>query len=142
MMKRVLAALVVALVVLVAVGIYEWGFSGKPTDFSFSRITEGMTLERVEAILGPGEEISRERVPEWGQKSKHADGSVSNKVVEGDRFFMWDNGEGIGYGYYISFRDNKVVEKYDSFALFFRLSLSSLRPLDCRLGCGRSQYPI
>jgi len=118
MMKRILAV-VVALVGLAAVGIYEWGFSGRPTDFSFSRITEGMTLERVEAILGPGDEISRERVPEWGQKSKHADGSLSNKVVEGDRFFRWENSDGIGYGYYISFKDNKVVEKHDSFMPLF-----------------------
>ncbi len=75
-----------------------------------------MTLERVEAILGPGEEISREQVPEWAHKGKHVDGRLSDKVVEGDRFFMWENGDGPGFGYYISFKDNKVVEKHDSFA--------------------------
>jgi hypothetical protein len=74
-----------------------------------------MTLEEVEAILGPGEEISRERVPQWAQNRKHDDGSLSNKVVEGDRFFRWDNGDGISFGYFIGFKDNKVIEKHNSF---------------------------
>ena len=84
-----------------------------------------MTLEKVEAILGPGEEISREQVPQYAQQRTSVDGKLTNAIVEGDRVFFWKNDHvpGAGWGYYISFKDNKVLEKHELFpksvALFF-----------------------
>jgi hypothetical protein len=113
MLWKVCIGILVALAVLVVAYVLWEQYGGRPTEFSFARITEGMTLERVEGILGPGKEIPRERVPQWAGKAKHRDGSVSDKVIEGDRFFFWETGDGVGFGFYISFKENKVVEKHE-----------------------------
>ncbi len=78
-----------------------------------------MTFDDVETILGPGEEIPREQVSEVARERKHLDGSSSNKVVEGDRFFKWPNDDEPGLGYYVSFRNSKVLEKHNSFMQSF-----------------------
>ena len=116
MSKRIVIASIVALAVLVLASPHWLDFSGVAQEFTimeknnaFSKVTEGMTLEEVEGILGPGKEISREAVPQqWT-------GNVGKKVVEGDRFFTWENGYGVGWAFYISFRNNKVVQKFDHF---------------------------
>jgi hypothetical protein len=105
-------ALAVTVMFGLAVGVYWQFFTGNPSEWSFSRVDAGMTVEEVQAILGPGREISREHVPEWGAERTAAGGRRTTRVVEGDRFFEWPQEDG---AFYVSFAKNRVAEKHHSF---------------------------
>ena len=93
---------------LVGCSLYWYCFAGKPTECSFSRVQAGMTLAQVERILGPGHQVPRERVAQV-QGPLQADGTGLKPVVEGDTFFAWTGG---GDGFWISFKNGRVKEKY------------------------------
>jgi hypothetical protein len=70
--------------------------------------------------MGPGKEISWTQVPQYGQM-RTIDGQRTDRVVAGDRFFMWP-GNGVpfyvkdswpsdGPPFYIGFKNDRVVEK-------------------------------
>jgi hypothetical protein len=69
-----------------------------------------MTLQEVQVILGPGEEISGSQVPGVPDyAARFVDGQWTRKVVEGDRFFKWPTDDGT---FYISFKADRVLEKF------------------------------
>jgi hypothetical protein len=72
-----------------------------------------MTLETVEGILGPGEEV--DQVPLVSRE-----GGIKG-VVQGERLFLWRWSSlfGAEERFYISFTDNKVVEKHWSTSNWF-----------------------
>ena len=72
-----------------------------------------MTLEQVESLLGPGDEVASEGVAEWGQP-RMVDGKLTYRLVEGDRFFHWRYNDYQGSGIWISFKNNRVAEKHFS----------------------------
>jgi hypothetical protein len=76
-----------------------------------------MTLEEVEAVLGRGQEIPADQVPQYGV-ARAVDGKLTKRVVEGERFFRWrvdDHDE----TFFISFQANRVLEKHHSFVPLF-----------------------
>jgi hypothetical protein len=67
-----------------------------------------MTLREVQAILGPGEEIPPNQVRAYPDKQM-TDGEGMKRVVEGDMFYFWQDGQD---EFYVGLRNNKVVGKY------------------------------
>ena len=67
MLWKVCIGVLVGLAVFVVAYVLWEQYGGTPNEFSFARVDEGMTLETVEGILGPGKEIPRARVSRVGQ---------------------------------------------------------------------------
>jgi hypothetical protein len=117
MKKRVLAVTSLVCIVLIALAVYRWFSHGRPTEWAFARIKPGQTLQEVEAILGPGQEIQRGEVPQVADyAARMVAGKLTTYLVEGDRFFIWSVEWSLdGGNFYVSFKDDKVVEKYHNY---------------------------
>jgi hypothetical protein len=106
MKTRLATLLLVMVLVLIGVFAYFWWHGNQGVRSPCDRIRVGMTLEDVESLLGPGEELPVRLVPK--SEKRTVDGHVTTMIVEGERFFRW-------YGelttVYIGFKDNKVYEK-------------------------------
>src|SRR4051794_19708280 len=121
MRRWVLSVVMLATLLALGFNVYQWCFNGQPSDYAFSRIKSGQTLEEVTAILGPGREISPDQVPTCpSYAARLVDGKQTTRVVEGDRFFVWRAKWSIDGGmFYLSFKDNKVVEKHHDYQPLF-----------------------
>jgi hypothetical protein len=102
------AILVSALLVLVT-GLGVWSYCCPTgTAFEFNcryRIKEGMTLDEVEAILGPGTEVPSSPVV----RCRGSDGQVTFRcVVEGKRLFYWERDGG---AFHIGLEGGRVCSK-------------------------------
>jgi hypothetical protein len=78
----------------------------------YHRIRSGMTLAEVEAIMGPGQRISREYVPRVPPYVKPQQGGDFATVVDGDEFYEWNYLRTNGPAIYVGFRDGKVSDKH------------------------------
>ena len=100
--------LVVSLVILgIAASVCWFCWPGQFSAFNIWRIGPGMTLERVEWLLGrPGEELTEEQVP---IRQRHG------RAVSGERYYRWQ-ADPIGWrrGDYliVSFEAGIVKETY------------------------------
>ena len=130
MRTLILIAVPVALVVSAAV---YWLFWMESADFrKYKRLRIGMSVEEVQAILGPGSPLKQENVPQIVVEVNPADVDDSNErarragittptardyptrrkpVVEGDVILKWENGE-TREVILVAFKDGKVCEKY------------------------------
>ena len=106
MKKPVFIMLVLVPIGLIGGALHQWCCAGRPTECSFARIKPGMSLEEVQRILGPGREVAD--APQTATK-RVVNGRATFRVVEGDRFFVWNDGEDDAF--WISFTDDKVGEK-------------------------------
>ena len=115
----------------VLVVLYSFLFPPDSTHYSnYQRIQEGMTLEEVQTILGPGTEIDLNEVPgivvaenpaeelAFLQKARREGTTPTSRsyptrvkpVVEGDRVFRWID-EKTQERILVAFRNGKVCEK-------------------------------
>jgi hypothetical protein len=96
--------MVLSLVILgVVISLFLSCPTGSVEEFNFRfRIRNGMTLNDVEAVLGPAKEIDRKHLPVEKDKGQ---------VVQGERFFHWEY-EPEGIEIYLGFRDGKVCDKW------------------------------
>jgi hypothetical protein len=86
---------------------YSWrGPDGTVSYGNYLRIRNGMTLDEVERILGPGKEI--DQPPFIGDYSRPP-GQYARAAVEGDEFYRWQAGYD---SVTIGFRSGKVCDKY------------------------------
>jgi hypothetical protein len=118
--------------VLVGLGLFALLYCppGRFSYCNYQRVQLGMTLPDVEALLGPGTEIGRDRLPvvvrpapgvvvppdpPGGPYRTVRDYPVVEvPVVDGDRFFRWEaDAPWLQSGAYIivAFRDGKVCDK-------------------------------
>ncbi len=127
------ALLLTAVLSLVLLGLGYVYLSMDSRDFTnYNAVRVGMSVEEVEAILGPGTEVKQKYVPsivvpvnpqdavdslERARKSgapppTARDYPTRNKpVVEGDYILQWVNSE-TGERIIVAFKDGKVCEKY------------------------------
>jgi hypothetical protein len=130
-MRKSLISLVVALT-LVGLGWYALLYCppGRPCRCNYERVQVGMSLQEVEAFLGPGTEIGRDRLPGMvrpkpgvvvpkdppgGPYRTQRDYPVEVvPVVQGDRFFEWPPARpplSGGLQIIVAFRDGRVCDK-------------------------------
>lgn len=125
-MMRCLVILLVPLVAGTVFGFIVWSFLPGPFKADYQRITNGMELNQVEAIMGgPGQEIPSNRMPGFSRPRSGAPPGWLG-VVWGERCFewrishyqpgrpppvLWPRYEGTET-IYIGITDGKVVSKY------------------------------
>jgi hypothetical protein len=106
----IVALLLVPLLCTLAVYFALCVFPG-PTQCNYGRVSTGMTLSDVEAILGPGDEIPPGAVPVHARDKR---GNI--EFVTGDRFFQWPKGRGPfmagGRQIIIGMRNDRVCDKW------------------------------
>ncbi len=113
-----------------AVLVVVWCLVREPAELrAFNRVEVGMSLEEVEALLGPGEVIDQRNVPShvvavnpaeeqaFRERARLA-GTVptardyatrNNPLVEGDVDYYWE----LGYlEIWMAFKNGRVCEKY------------------------------
>jgi hypothetical protein len=109
-MRPFLARLI--LLVLLTTAVVAWlCWPGCLSYFNFYRISEGMTREQVQALLGSaGQEVSSDSIPGYAP-SVHLPGAPPGwtGVVWGDSFVEW---RGEGPTIIIGFEHGKVTSKY------------------------------
>jgi hypothetical protein len=107
----VTAALAVLLSAWKTLDLWVDYVEGPISSRGFSRIKIGMSLDEVEAILGPGEQISLEHVTQIpGSPYAKRKGNL-DLVVEGDEFFRWHNSK-CGMEIQLGLRDGRVCDKW------------------------------
>ncbi len=90
-----------ALVAVLAVVYWAWSWrAGVPSHHDFDRVREGMSLQEVEELLGPGNEA---RGPGWRWSP-----TGGEPIVGGNRFFRWCPRDGF---ITIGMKDGRVVNK-------------------------------
>jgi hypothetical protein len=121
----------IAIACLLTVGLagYWLVTRDSPEEKNFKRVTVGMSVEEVEAILGPGTVMKQSEVMSYrvavnpdeeaafaerhrkaGTVPTARDYATRNRhVVEGDLIYHWESGY---YETWIAFKDGKVCEKY------------------------------
>ena len=86
-----------------------WYWGARLSYCDFKRVEIGMTLQEVEAILGPGREISAKELPGEPDFDEPDLDKRVKPVVQGDRFFEWLGG---GAEVFVAFRDGRVCDKW------------------------------
>lgn len=77
--------------------------------YDYKDIYVGMTLLELEQLLGPGQEISRQEVPQSPDYSEPDLEKQWKPVVNGDRFFRWKDDD--GREIIVSLVNDRVSEK-------------------------------
>lgn len=127
------ALLLAALLSLIFLGLFYVCFERESHDFAIYKVVQvGMSVDEVQAILGPGTSVTQEEVPtivvavnpqdaenarEKARKSGGPPPTVrdyptrSKPVVEGDYILRWVNSK-TGECILVAFKDDRVYEKY------------------------------
>ena len=127
------ALLLITVLSLVLLGLVYVCFPKESRDFAnYKEVRVGMSVEEVEAILGPGAPVKQEEVPsivvpvnpqdavdslERAKKSGATPPTARDyptrikPVVEGDYILQWKNSE-TWERIIVAFKDGKVCEKY------------------------------
>ncbi len=89
-----------ALVAVLVAAYWAWSWRpGVPSHHNFDRVREGMSLQEVEELLGPGDEV---RGPGWRWSP-----TGGEPIVRGDRFFLWCPSDGF---ITVGMKDGRVVD--------------------------------
>jgi hypothetical protein len=87
--------------------------NGTVSYHNYIKIREGMTLGEVEAILGPGVEIPKSRLPETPDFTEPDPEKRSKPVVTGEQISRWSKGRIPGETeIIIGFKDGRVCDKW------------------------------
>ena len=107
----VIAAVAFLLSMWQVLGLWLDYIEGPISERGFKKIAIGMRLDKVEAILGPGEQIPAEHVTQIpGSPYAKRKGNL-DLVIDGDQFFSWYNPE-YGRRIEVGVRNGKVCDKF------------------------------
>ncbi len=106
-MRHVLIALLVSPFLLVMCLLTLAYYRDESFHSGYKQIQQGMSLEDVEAILGPGSRIATEQIPtfpDFREPLEHR----RKPVVVGDMVLRWEHNYDV---IYVGFRNNSMCSK-------------------------------